>query len=102
MLGTQEHYDLIAQFDRQFKGRRLDKEDKSLWRRGVVYQDGHVNHLYDAFIRGYALGKAVERSACDARGTGAEGQDAQRLGAQPAEPGPKDAPNPDPRGETNV
>jgi hypothetical protein len=38
-----------------------------------------------------------------ARGIGArEGQDAQRLGAKPAEPGPKDAPNPDPRGETNV
>jgi hypothetical protein len=63
MLGTQEHYDLIEQFDRQFKGRRLDKEAKALWRQGHVYQDGHVDALYHAFIRGYVLGKSVERTA---------------------------------------
>lgn len=63
MLLTQEHYDLIAQFDREFKGERLDKEEKSLWSKEIVYQDGQVNKLFLAYRRGYALGKAIERMA---------------------------------------
>lgn len=58
-ITSQEHYDLIAQFDRQFKGWRLDKEPKTLWPRGVIYQDGHVNQLFDAFRKGYALHKGI-------------------------------------------
>ena len=58
-LKSQEHYDLIANFDRTFKGERLDKEPKDLWPKGVVYQDGRVNALFDAFRKGYALHKAL-------------------------------------------
>lgn len=62
MLGTKEHYELIDQFDRQFKHCRLDKEkDRGLWVKGNVYQDGHVNDLYAAFFKGYAFGKFVAR-----------------------------------------
>lgn len=61
MLGTQEHYDVIAMFDREFKGHRLDKEDKSMWKRGHVYQNGETDALFNAYLRGYALGKCVER-----------------------------------------
>lgn len=57
-LLSQEHYDLMSQFERTFSG-RLDKEDKSLWPMGVVYQDGQVNELFKAYRHGYALGKAI-------------------------------------------
>lgn len=61
MLKTKEHEDLIAMFERerQFKGRRLDKENKALWQMGQIYQDGHVNELFLAYRCGYAYGKAV-------------------------------------------
>lgn len=55
MLFTKEHYDLMAQFDRQFPG-RLDKEPKELWAKGNIYQDGNRNELFLAFRRGYAYG----------------------------------------------
>jgi hypothetical protein len=62
MLKTKEHYDLMAQFEREFKGMRLDKEDKELWHKGIIYQNGETNNLFDAFRRGYSLGKLVERT----------------------------------------
>jgi hypothetical protein len=60
ILTSKEHYDLLALFEREFKGRRLDREDKSLWPQGIIYQDGHVNALFDAYRRGYSAGKAIE------------------------------------------
>jgi hypothetical protein len=62
MLKTQEHYDLMAQFERQFSG-RMDREDKSLWVNQRIYQDGQTNELFLAFRHGYAFGKCVERTA---------------------------------------
>lgn len=59
MLKTQEHADLMAMFEREFKGRRLDRESKEMWPMGVIYQDGHVNELFLAYRRGYAYAKAV-------------------------------------------
>ena len=61
MLLTKEHYDLIAQFERDCKPGRTDKEDKSLWAKGIVYQDGHVNALFRVYRTGYAFGRCVER-----------------------------------------
>lgn len=62
MLGTQEHYDLIAMFEREFKGtERMDREDKSQWKHGHVYQHGMLNQLFLAYQRGYAFGKAAHR-----------------------------------------
>ena len=60
-LKTQEHYDLMAQFEREFKGYRLDREDKSLWAKGSVYQNGETNALFLAYRRGCAYGRSVER-----------------------------------------
>jgi hypothetical protein len=57
-LKSQEHYDLMAHFERTFSG-RFDKEPKSLWPMGVVYCDGEVNKLFDAFRKGYALHKGI-------------------------------------------
>ena len=58
-IKSQEHYELMANFELVFKGKRLDKESKDLWPRGIVYQDGHVNELFDAFRKGYALHKGI-------------------------------------------
>lgn len=63
VLKTQEHIDLMAMFERENKGRRLDKEEKALWTLGRVYQDGTVNELFLAYRRGYALGKAIHMEA---------------------------------------
>ena len=58
MLNTKEHYDLMAKFERDFKGERLDREeDKELWKRGRIYQNGRVNDLFLAYRMGYSLGK---------------------------------------------
>jgi len=53
LLG-QEHYELMAQFEREHSG-RFDKEPKDLWARGHVYQDGRVNDLFLAYRRGYSF-----------------------------------------------
>ena len=63
MIQTKEHYELLAAFEKEFKGRRLDKEDKGDWARGIIYQDGHTNELFLVFRKGYALGQFVERMA---------------------------------------
>lgn len=67
MLGTREYYELIEQFDKQHRGVRLDKEDKTYWAKGNVYQDGHVNEHFRSFVKGYALGKAVGRDESEDR-----------------------------------
>lgn len=56
---SKDHYELIAMFDREFKGIRLDKEAKDMWPKGYVYQNGETNRLFDAYRRGHALGKAT-------------------------------------------
>ena len=56
MLHDKEHYDLMAAFERCHSG-RFDKEDKALWPKGVIYQDGRINELFLAFRQGYAYTK---------------------------------------------
>ena len=59
-LLSKDHYEMIEFFDRAFKGQfRLDKEDKSMWASGYVYQHGDANRLFKAFREGVAYGKAV-------------------------------------------
>jgi hypothetical protein len=62
-LKTQEHIDLMAQFEKQFRGRRLDREAKEFWAKQRIYQDGQVNELFLAFRQGYALAKAIYQSS---------------------------------------
>ncbi|MBV2180932.1 MAG: hypothetical protein KUL86_06810 [Castellaniella sp.] len=61
MLMTEEHYDLMTAFERCHSG-RFDREEKSLWQKGAIYQDGHVNELFLAYRRGYAYSQADTRS----------------------------------------
>lgn len=58
-IGSKEHYDLMAQFERYFKY-HIEREDKQDWARGIVYQNGHTNELFLAFRMGYSFRKAVE------------------------------------------
>ena len=60
MIDTKEHYDLMAQFERSFRGLRFDREeDKELWKMGYVYQSGETNKLFLAYRMGYSYGKVV-------------------------------------------
>ena len=69
MLHTKEHYDLMNQFDRdvglrmlkEFSCMRLDKEDKKLWGKSIIYEDGETNKLFCAYRHGYVFGRAIER-----------------------------------------
>lgn len=61
-LTSKDHYDLMAAFEREYKGQRFDKEAKELWSKGVVYQDGQTNALFLAYRRGYSYGEAVHRA----------------------------------------
>lgn len=61
MLHDKEHYDLMAAFE-HCHSERLDKEDKALWPKGAIYQDGRVNELFLAYRHGYAYAKADARS----------------------------------------
>ena len=60
-IGSKEHYDMIAMFERTFKGHRFDKEDKTLWAKGNVYQNGDTNNLFLAFRQGVAYGIALNK-----------------------------------------
>ena len=42
MLGSKEHYELMTMFEKEFSHRRLERENKELWKIGVVYQDGQM------------------------------------------------------------
>ncbi len=59
MILSKEHYELMGMFEREFKGCRLDKEPKDYWPKGIIYQDGHVNQMFLAYRKGYALGKTA-------------------------------------------
>lgn len=59
MLNTKEHADIMLQFEKEYKYLRLDREDRSIWPRGNIYQDGQANRLYLVYRNGYALAKCV-------------------------------------------
>ena len=60
-IKDKEHYELMAMFEREFKGygRLAHEQDKKMWAIGNVYEDGHVNQLFLAYRKGYALGKVA-------------------------------------------
>lgn len=51
----------MAAFERAFRGRRIDREDKAFWPKGYIYQDGHTNDLFLAYRMGAAYGSAIEK-----------------------------------------
>lgn len=63
MLKSNEHHELIEQFEKDCRRfiDRTDKEDKSLWSKGIIYQDGKTNGLFLVYRSGYAFGKVIGR-----------------------------------------
>jgi hypothetical protein len=59
LIISKEHIELMFNFEKNFPHLRLDKEDKSMWAKKRIYQNGAVNDLFLAYRLGYALGKAV-------------------------------------------
>ena len=59
MLGTSEHWNLIAQFERDFKGENLEREDRDMWAKSHIYKNGNVNNLFLAYRMGYSYGKVA-------------------------------------------
>ena len=67
MLGTAEHYALMQQFEKDAAKMtatrlRFDKEDKALWPKGIIYQDGLANDLFRLYALGYSFGRFTERT----------------------------------------
>lgn len=67
-LNSKEHIDIMAQFERDVKrchvhSLRFDREDKSLWAQGNVYQHGPTNELFQVFRMGYAYARCVYMGA---------------------------------------
>jgi hypothetical protein len=59
-LLQKDHYEMIGFFEKTFKGiGRFDKEDKSMWARGHIYQHGEVNKAFLMFRQGVAYGKSM-------------------------------------------
>lgn len=59
-IHTKEHHELMEHFERVYRGEgRFDREDKAMWPRGAVYQDGAVNKLFLAFRHGYSVATCI-------------------------------------------
>ena len=57
-IGSKEHYEILENFEKNFKYLRLDKEkNKELWSKGYVYENGDANTIYKAFLSGYSLAR---------------------------------------------
>lgn len=62
-LGTTEHYDMIASFEKYAKTSpvrvRFDKEPKADWAKGRIYQDMNTNDLFNLYCAGYASARCA-------------------------------------------
>lgn len=63
VLNTKEHEELMKMFEKEntYKRFRKDREDKTVWKENVIYQDGEYNQLFLMYRKGYLLGKVAER-----------------------------------------
>jgi len=57
IIGSQEHYDILKQFEKIYYHLFLEREKFEMWKNGQVYQNGEANNLYKAFIHGYSCGR---------------------------------------------
>jgi hypothetical protein len=60
-LGSQEHIEIMAMFEREFRGFRMDREDKKFWPIGRIYQAGDTNEIFLAYRKGYAFAKGLHQ-----------------------------------------
>lgn len=55
---TKEHYELMDYFEKRTR-HRIDRENKELWAKGHIYQNGEANQEFLVFREGYALAKSI-------------------------------------------
>lgn len=60
-IGSKEFYDMMDNFENNknnlpYTG-SFEREDKSMWVRGQIYQDGKTNSFFQCFMLGYQLGR---------------------------------------------
>ncbi len=58
-LGSKDHEEIVAMFERVYPHLRLDKETKEMRSRGYIYQNGETNNLFLAFRHGAAFGRVA-------------------------------------------
>ena len=57
-----EHYELMKAFDKDYRYRDCEREDKQWWTKNQIYKNGETNNLFLAYRSGFNLGRFVERS----------------------------------------
>ncbi len=60
-IQSKEHYDLMAQFEQQFKTKPA-REAKEFWKHSI-YCDGHINRDFIKFREGYSLAKSIYQNS---------------------------------------
>lgn len=61
-LITQEHYDLMDQFEKTYKHLPMTREAKEFWPKGHVYTNGQTNDAFIAYRHGYAFARALRQA----------------------------------------
>jgi hypothetical protein len=61
MIGSKEFYELIENFEKNISylpyGVSFEKEERSMWEQGQIYQNGQTNNYFKCFMLGYQFGK---------------------------------------------
>lgn len=56
---SKEFYDLMQNFERDYKYYPLARESKDNFLRMAYYQNGETNKLFKAYMTGYSLAKSM-------------------------------------------
>ena len=58
-----EFYEQIKNFENNASylpyGARFEKEDESMWGKGIIYADGMTNSFFQCFMLGYQMARVV-------------------------------------------
>ena len=57
-VGSQEFYELMEQFERDYKNLHPVREEKKVWEYQAFYTN-EVNKLFLAYMAGYSFGRSV-------------------------------------------
>lgn len=61
VLIDEEHHELVSAFEHFYQG-LLDKEERRLWGKGLIYKNSQMNQLFIAFRHGYKYGRSEHKS----------------------------------------
>ena len=58
-IGSKEHEEIIAMFEKEYLHLDLTKLPKTVWSKGKIFQNEMTNMLFIAYRRGVAFGKVL-------------------------------------------